>query len=47
MASPTTKKNQHGQPYNKEEPTMVSPTTKKNQHTNDNDVQDSPDVITL
>ena len=26
---------------------MASTTTKKNQHTNSNDVQDSPDVITL
>jgi hypothetical protein len=26
---------------------MTSTTTKKNQHKNDNDVQDSPDVITL
>ena len=26
---------------------MASPTTKKTQHTNGNDVQDSPDVITL
>jgi hypothetical protein len=26
---------------------MASTTTKKNQHKNDNDVQDSPDIITL
>jgi hypothetical protein len=42
MANPTTKKNQHGHPYNKEEPiwpslqqrrtNMAIPTTKKNQH---------------